>query len=225
MRINEPQILINLGCGTNPCDGWVNLDRSPGVLLRRFPGSARRALAALGVREALVEWPAAVQRVDATRGLPFGNGTVDAIYSSHMLEHLSARDGAIVLAECHRVLRSDGVLRLALPDLRSLADSYLASDDPEAADRFMDASLLGWPEQPTGLRRFVDRLSGARHRWMYDAASLQAHCLRLGFLATEEWSFREGRCPDLAQVEHRQDSVYVEAYLSGDFVRAAESRA
>src|SRR3954454_2506107 len=114
-----------------------------------------------------------------------------------MLEHLSVRDADRVLNECRRVLKPGAVIRLALPDLRALATTYLASDDTEAADRFMEASLLGWPSLPQGLRRVVDIASGARHRWMYDAASIQARCLRHGYVSTAEFSFREGACPEL----------------------------
>src|SRR5438105_3752495 len=109
--------LINTGCGTNPAAGWINLDRSPGLILRKLPPLARRLAAMVGVREALVEWPANVHRVDATRRLPFRDGSVDAAYSSQMLEHLSAEDADRVIRECRRVLKPAGVLRLALPDL------------------------------------------------------------------------------------------------------------
>src|SRR3982751_3382986 len=113
-------LMINLGCGTTPAEGWVNLDRSPGLELRRLPASVRAALARFGISESTVDWPENVRRVDATRGLPFGPDSVDAIYSSHMLEHLSLGDADLVLVECRRVLKPGAVLRLALPDLRSL---------------------------------------------------------------------------------------------------------
>ena len=205
------RLLVNLGCGTNPADGWVNLDRSPGLELRRVPPIVRRALSALGLTESLTEWPDNVRRVDATRGLPFADGSVDAVYSSHMLEHLSAADAGRVLDECRRVLKPSGVLRLALPDLRAMAAAYVASIAPDAADRFMEQTMLGWSEMPKGVRRLVDMASGARHRWMYDSASIQQRCRDRGF-ATEEWDFREGKCPDLAAVEHRKESFFVEAY-------------
>jgi predicted SAM-dependent methyltransferase len=204
-------LLLNLGCGTNSAAGWVNLDRSPGIELRRVPPMVRRALSAVGLTESLTEWPDNVRRVDATRGLPFADASVDAVYSSHMLEHLSSADADHVLDECRRVLKPSGVLRLALPDLRAMATAYLASTAPDAADRFMERTMLGWSEMPKGVRRVVDMVSGARHRWMYDAASIQQRCRDRGF-ATEEWGFREGKCPDLGAVEHREESFFVEAY-------------
>lgn len=62
---------------------------------------------------------------DADDGLPFKDGSVDGCYASHLLEHLS-RDGARrLLIECLRVLRSGGVLRLAVPDLEVIVGEYL----------------------------------------------------------------------------------------------------
>jgi predicted SAM-dependent methyltransferase len=184
------RLLLNLGCGTNPAHGWVNLDRSPGLELRRVPPVVRRGLSALGLTESLTEWPDNVRRVDVTRGLPFAGGSVDAVYSSHMLEHLSAADAGRVLDECRRVLKPNGVLRLALPDLRAMATTYLASSAVDAADRFVEETLLGWSEMPKGVRRLVGIVSGARHRWMYDAASIQQRCRNRGF-TTEEVSVTE----------------------------------
>ena len=103
------------------------------------------------------------------------------------------------MSECRRVLKPEGVLRLALPNLRSLVDRYLASDEQEAADKFMDASLLGLPDRPKGLRRLVDQLSGARHRWMYDAASLQALCVRRGFVVQGNGPFAREGARDLSK--------------------------
>jgi hypothetical protein len=108
-------------------------------------------------------------------------------------------------------LTPGGVLRLALPDLRAMAAAYVRSTASDAADRFMEQTMLGWSEMPKGVRRLVDSVSGARHRWMFDAASIQQRCRDRGF-TTKEWDFREGKCPDLEAIEHREESFFVEAY-------------
>jgi SAM-dependent methyltransferase len=50
---------------------------------------------------------------------------VDAIYHSHVLEHLSHGDARRLTAECLRVLKSGGVLRVVVPDLEGVARLYL----------------------------------------------------------------------------------------------------
>ena len=102
---------INLGCGTTAPAGWLNVDRSPGLLLTKFPG-ARRIVLATGLLprpQAQVDWPEGIRRLDVTKGLPFQASSAEAIYSSHMLEHLPHRDAIHLLAECRRVLDDGGV--------------------------------------------------------------------------------------------------------------------
>lgn len=48
------------------------------------------------------------------------DGAVDAVYSSHNIEHLYPHEVAVALAEFHRVLRPDGFLVLACPDLQAV---------------------------------------------------------------------------------------------------------
>jgi len=92
-------ILVNVGCGAVHHPAWINLDVAP--------------------------LAPEVRRYDATRPLPFKAGTVDAVYHSHLLEHLSAGDARAFLGECRRVLRAGGVMRVVVPDLEGIAQAYL----------------------------------------------------------------------------------------------------
>ena len=51
----------------------------------------------------------------------FHNDSVDAIWSSHNLEHLAWHEVSKALAEAKRVLRPDGFMIVTLPDLQRLA--------------------------------------------------------------------------------------------------------
>jgi predicted SAM-dependent methyltransferase len=68
-------------------------------------------------------------RHDVRNGLPYDTGTVDAINAQHMLEHLTYKEGLSFLRECRRVLKPDGVMRVAVPDAELLADLYVNGDD------------------------------------------------------------------------------------------------
>jgi SAM-dependent methyltransferase len=48
--------------------------------------------------------------------LPFADGSVSLVFSSHVLEHLDDEAGAHLLSEIARVLRPTGVVRLSVPD-------------------------------------------------------------------------------------------------------------
>ena len=66
-----------------------------------------------------------VLSVDVNSGLPFSSEFADVCYSSHVLEHLDKAGARNLIAECFRVLKRGGVIRLVLPDLEALAREYL----------------------------------------------------------------------------------------------------
>jgi predicted SAM-dependent methyltransferase len=57
-----------------------------------------------------------------TEMTPVGDESVDAVWSSHNLEHLYRHEVPIALREFLRVLRPQGVLLMTLPDLQQIAE-------------------------------------------------------------------------------------------------------
>jgi SAM-dependent methyltransferase len=78
-----------------------------------------------------------VRQHDLSRPLPFRDGSFDAVYHSHVLEHLAHAQALPFLRECHRVLARGAVLRAVVPDLEAIARLYL---------RYLDGALAGDPE-------------------------------------------------------------------------------
>lgn len=91
--------MLNIGCGGTYHPDWVNLDVAPAD-----PN---------------------VQTVNINNGLPFSSESATACYSSHVLEHLDKAGARNLIAECSRVLKRGGVIRLAVPDLEAMAREYL----------------------------------------------------------------------------------------------------
>ncbi|MEY3202151.1 MAG: hypothetical protein RIR70_1701 [Pseudomonadota bacterium] len=50
------------------------------------------------------------------------DASMDAVFSSHNIEHLFAHEVAVAIAEMRRVLRADGIVVITCPDLRSIAE-------------------------------------------------------------------------------------------------------
>lgn len=150
---------LHLGCGPHRLPGWVNVD----------------------LRD-----PAADLRLDVRAGLPFDDGAVTAVYLAHILEHVEYPDEALrVLRECWRALGDGGLLRVAVPDLRSFLDAYAAGDDG-----FFEYFERRWERvpAPTPLASFLHHAGAGefpwvadRHRFGYDERTLGELLREAGF--------------------------------------------
>ncbi len=62
--------------------------------------------------------------------IPYRDGSVQAIYSEHCLEHAASHEAALAaLREWARVLRPGGVLHLKVPDLEGCCQEFLNAED------------------------------------------------------------------------------------------------
>jgi predicted SAM-dependent methyltransferase len=93
---------VHLGCGPINHPAFINVDAIPLPHVHYVGGISRLPM--------------------------FRDETVDLLYASHCLEHLSYRDTQEILAEWCRVLKPGGVLRISVPDLDRLIEIYEADD-------------------------------------------------------------------------------------------------
>ena len=93
------QPYLNIGCGRRYHSDWVNLDLDS-------------------------DDPEILQH-DVTRGVPFEPCQFEAVYHSHVLEHLKPKQGENLIHECFRVLKPGGILRIVVPDLERIVKLYL----------------------------------------------------------------------------------------------------
>ncbi len=98
--------MLNIGTGVNVLEGWLNTDL--------YPQNSNIA---------------EVVYLDASIKFPFKDATFNYIYSEHIFEHLHFEDSCNMLSECYRVLKPNGVMRLALPHIDFLKGLY---ENPEA---------------------------------------------------------------------------------------------
>jgi len=47
------------------------------------------------------------------------------VYHSHVIEHFSKEDAPKFLMECYRVLKQNGIIRIAFPDLEQIVNNYM----------------------------------------------------------------------------------------------------
>jgi predicted SAM-dependent methyltransferase len=205
-----PDKLVHLGSGPHAQHGWDNLDKSPSLTLSRMK-PVRKALLATGFIGPThnVDWSSDIRKADLRRRLPYRDGEVAAIYSSHTLEHLYLSDAIKLLDECHRVLVLGGLIRLALPDFAAIAEAFKRHElSGEALHHALNAHPF---TRPTGRGRLQRMLSASIHRWQPTTDLVQQLLANSGFGDIRIESFRNGKIPDLETIETRYESLFVEA--------------
>ncbi len=193
---------MQYGCGFNAPSGWKNFDVSPTLRFERVPLVGRL------YRKNQQRFPSNVEYGNIVKGIPLPSESCEAIYASHVLEHLSLCDFRLALANTYRLLTNGGLFRLVVPDLEILARRYIESDDPEAASSFMEATSLGVSERQTGLRGLVMMwLGNSSHLWMWDLKSIQKELCDVGFKDIRRCCMRDE--PIFEDVE--EESRFVDA--------------
>jgi hypothetical protein len=170
---------VQYGCGFSPADGWLNFDSSPTLRFERLP-----MIGALYTKNA-TRFPPSVRYGDIVKGLPVADGSVQRLYASHVLEHLAYEDAIIAIRNSFKALAPGGVFRLIVPDLAARARRYIQRadrGDTDAAEEFMESTVLGRRRRPKGPLGGVSALfGGAQHLWMWDEASMAQALTRAGF--------------------------------------------
>lgn len=213
-------IRVNIGCGQTPTEGWNNYDNSIAVRIVGIPILAtiaqRSALLSKSQREFIsfargsnIRW------ADATKHIPEQDGSVEVLYSSHMLEHLDKDKAVSFLKEARRVLKPDGIIRLAVPDLNFHINNYLTDKN---ADNFIESTILTNESPKTIIEKLKYVIIGDRHhKWMYDGQSLCRLLISAGFknpTIMEPGSTMINNSKALNLKERFPESVYVEAINS-----------
>ena len=108
-------------------------------------------------------------------------GSVDAVWSAHNLEHLFAHEVALALAEFRRVLRPDGCVLVTMPDLQQVAE-LVAAGNLEGAAYISAMGPIAALDMLYGFRPAIAQGNAFMgHRTGFTATTLTAHLQRAGF--------------------------------------------
>jgi ubiquinone/menaquinone biosynthesis C-methylase UbiE len=119
-------------------------------------------------------------------------GSVDAIYSSHNIEHIYPHEVPIALKEFFRVLKDDGIVVITCPDLQSVCEAVVQ-------DKLMEP-LYESPAGPIspidilyGYRKDIERgLEYMAHKGGFTYSSLNSSFFEAGFKARYGGRVQEG---------------------------------
>jgi predicted SAM-dependent methyltransferase len=168
---------LNLGCGKKFIPGFVHVD--------------------------LDDLPHIDYRSDV-KSLPFfQDNTAELIYSSHTLEYFDRKEVIDVLAEWYRVLKPNGILRIAVPDFGAIVKVYLKYDDLD--HQGILGPLYGrWPYK-TQNEKDGDGTHTFYHKTTYDFNSLKIVLENIGFANIKRYNWQN--------TIHKDYDDYSQAYI------------
>lgn len=175
----------------------MNYDSSPTIRLQRMPviGSFFR-------RGRFPVFPDTVQSGNIVKGMPLPDSSVDLVYCSHVLEHLTLDELSTALKETHRILKNGGTFRFVLPDLEHYIREYTSGNVADRSMQFMQGTLLGRKQRPRGFEGILRScFGGAEHMWMWDFESMSAQLESAGFTEIRRASFGDSGFEEFVTVE------------------------
>ena len=194
---NATDLLVNLGCGEQGRPGWINVDACA--------------------------WPTVNCVWDCRKNLPFPNNSVKGIFCEHFFEHLHYKEEVpYFLAECYRVLKSGGVMRIIVPDAGKYLEAYCQEGWEELSQlRRLDSELTDFfnGEKYQTKMEVINEIfrQGFEHKYAYDYATLELILSQAGFSTVQRQEFAKSFMEEFSiDYEMRAcESIYVEG-VKGD---------
>jgi len=169
-------VKINIGCGKANLQSWINLDIEKGADIV----------------------------LDLNQGLPFKDNSVQYLYSEHLLEHFSFREGQVLLKDCFRILSEGGIIRIATPDLDHIIKKY--SSDWKNQDWLLSPEY-SFIKTKGNMLNVVFSWWG--HKFLYNEEDLRIQLEDAGFTNLVRTDFGSSRFSDLCNLETRNDSKLI----------------
>ncbi len=191
---------VQYGCGARAIKGFINFDASPTLRIQKMPiiGSLLRPkLNCIFDNDVIYG--------DIVKGLPLKPNSVDFLFCSHVLEHLTYSDFQLALRNSYSLLTDGGVFRLIVPDLKEYVMHYISKSSLEkdlgfatessASFWFMQSTCLGSEtSRSTIYSRLISAFGNSSHLWMWDRSGLTRALINAGFVDVEP--FQKGQAVD-----------------------------
>lgn len=187
-KLNDKENYLNLGCGLNYIDGYINADFFNGFrfwkknLLKR-------------------EWES-----DFRYPLNCSDNTFDGIFTEHTVEHFYPDDVKKLLAELFRVLKPDGLIRITVPDLEKYIDFYNKEHKNIQLNKFKE-------HYSTGCSAIRNATQNYFHFSTWDFEELKKNLEEVGFKSVKKMEFgiTQNEKLNLDLEERAWETLYVEA--------------
>jgi predicted SAM-dependent methyltransferase len=187
-KLNNELNYLNLGCGNNGVDGYVNAD-----FFYRFKFWKRDILKR--------EW-----QLDLRYPLVCKNEVFDGIFTEHTLEHLYPSQAKLLLLELYRVLKKGSYIRITVPDIEKYVLFYNKSKGQYNEEEFKKRYDTGC----SGIRNITQNYF---HFSTWDFEELQKYLKEAGFVEIEKKEFGQtfDKKLNLDLKDRSWETLYIEA--------------
>jgi predicted SAM-dependent methyltransferase len=179
---------LHIGAGGNCLNGWFNIDLEP--LEER------------------------ICFMDASAPFPMPDGSFDYIFSEHLFEHLNLNGQISMLKESYRILKNNGKIRIATPDLDFLMGVYKNKSAEIqqyfnwAAECYLNEHL---PYLGDSVKTDVFIINNYFHNWghqfLHNKSSLKQLLQKAGFKNITEVKVNESEDINLQKLEKHWEVI------------------
>ena len=215
-------VKINHGCGSVRPSGWVNTDSSLNANLQKIPVVGKtisRLLHKVQYDDSNVVY------MNLNKRWKYDDNSVDVVYASHLLEHLTLKSADLFLKESYRCLKPGGGIRIVVPDLYKICKRYI--HEYEAEEKADPTEFILWAinmhregqyGSPGGFKKMIFEWQGYphQHKYMYDEKSLAKKFREAGFNNILSLEYGVSKyIPEIKDVEGTTES-YLSVYLEAN---------
>ena len=193
---NNTVIKLNLGCGPDIKQGWINIDND---------------YYHQGLKSLDFDW-------DLLQPIPFPDKSVDYIFNEHFIEHFTYQEGLKILENCARILKDTGVIRIATPDLAECVRYYVQENWREPLDILIkeheernNPEALEWSKNYAlkiktrgHLINNAFREEDGSHKWLYDFEEITRLANDAGFTKVRRCENSKSSYPELCNIENHK---------------------
>lgn len=196
---------VNLGCGLHCSSDWLNIDGSLTSLLGTNMTLLNKVIYKVAGSSAYYSFNDFNEVIknkklywrDLTDKIPLTDNSIDIVFSSHFLEHLTKIKGEQFLNDIYRIMKPGGLVRILVPDLDLAIQKFNQGEINETLDLFFYTS---------------EEADFSAHKYNYTFGSLKTKLEDIGFKNVVRQSHQKGECPDIEFLDVYPDhSLYVEA--------------
>ena len=126
---------------------------------------------------------------DLKKGIPLPEASVDEIYASHVLEHISFKDLIVLLEEIYRLLKQNGKFSVCVPDASLYIRSYVNKQKFLPEGEFYQPAVVdtGSLMDQINYIAYMDQ----QHKYLFDKQNLVNTLKKIPFKKVELRTFDE----------------------------------